>query len=203
MSEFLTVAGIVLQLFGGAVALRGLVKTHDAWAEKSIRTIAAERAGDVRTTIIQFARRLLRRSGDVVVTPGPAELVLVAGDASASVTWGPLPSGTVDAIRELDLRLRDLQKRHDRLDHHVRDLENDQRSALNQLRSDLEQSGEEADALVRQAAIEGLIGEAVGLLLVIVGGLLQAWGGARLSRPVEIGPRYGTGFAWAGRRVAW
>jgi hypothetical protein len=40
LGTVLTVSGVLIQLLGAVVALRGLVKTHDAYADKSIRTLA-------------------------------------------------------------------------------------------------------------------------------------------------------------------
>ncbi len=81
-----------------------------------------------------------------------------------------------DAIKELDRRVRDLLGRVLSLDQVVKDSSEENRAAQEKLRADLEAADQAAVGLVRHAAIEGLMGEAVGLILVIIGGILQAWG---------------------------
>ena len=51
MATVLTIAGVFLQLVGAVVALRGLIKTHDAYAEKSIQVMVLERLARVRARI--------------------------------------------------------------------------------------------------------------------------------------------------------
>jgi hypothetical protein len=176
MGTVLTVAGVVLQLVGALVALRGLIKTHDAYAEKSIRTLSGEMAERWRARSSDYVARILRRPRNRVIGVGSAMLGVSGFRARAIVTWGPLTTDTADALRELDRRTRDLSNRMDSLDERVADNDDAAKAALKELRSDLEGAAQQADVAVRSAAIEGLMGEAVGLMLVIVGGILQAWG---------------------------
>jgi hypothetical protein len=176
MATFLTVAGVLLQLVGAVVALRGLITTHDAYAEKSIRTLTGELVGRWRVRTVRVINRVLRRPQNVVVGVGGVAIGIGSMRARAIVTWGPLPKKTADALAEIDRRLRDHQRRIDSMDERTADAEEAQAAALKQLRSDLEQAAKDANQQVRQAAIEGLMGEAVGLMLVIIGGIVQAWG---------------------------
>jgi hypothetical protein len=180
MGTFLTVAGVLLQLIGALVALRGLIKTHDAFADKSVRTLTGEAMERRRAWLAAFMRRLLRRRQNVVIGVGAAEMVSMMGRARAVVTWGPLTTDTTDALRELDRRTRDLSTRIDQLDVRVEENDDAGKAALKELRSDLENTAQQANEAVRSAAIEGLVGEAVGLVLVIIGGILQA-GGALIT----------------------
>jgi hypothetical protein len=176
MGTLLTVAGVAIQLVGAVVALRGLITTHDAYADKRIRTLAAERVQRWRVRTVRTINRVLGRPQNVTV--GVAGAIATAGSlrARAIVTWGPLPKKTADALAEIDRRLRDLQRRIDSIDERTADAEQARTADMKALRTDLEQAAKDANQQVRHAAIEGLMGEAVGLMLVIVGGVLQAWG---------------------------
>lgn len=178
MATALSIAGVLIQLVGALVALRGLIKTHDAYAEKSIRTMVLERLARVRARIHALIDRLRRRPVHVEAMAGTAHGRGGAFGALASITWGPLAAdmAVVDAIKELDRRVRDLLSRSLTLDQVVRDSSEENRAALEKLRADLESADQAAVGLVRHAAIEGLMGEAIGLILVIIGGVLQAWG---------------------------
>lgn len=176
MGTFLTVGGVALQLLGAFVALRGLIKTHDAFAEKSVREIAGEGLVRWRARVATQLRRLLRRPRPVVIGVGAMETMLMTAKARAVVTWGALPKTTSAALAEIDRRLRTLSTRIDGLGVQVEDMDEAHQTAMKSLRADLEAATNDANRQVRHAAIEGLVGEAVGLMLVITGGVLQAWG---------------------------
>jgi hypothetical protein len=176
VGTFLTVAGVLVQLLGAVVAIRGLIKTHDAYAEKSIRTIATKRAAVLRRSLIKAIRKLLRRPHAEVVITGTGGGSFQMGAAIAAVAWVSLPTDTAEAIKELDRRLQETWTRVNGLDQRIAQVAAEDREALDKLRRDLEQAGYEANVLIRHAALEGLAGEAVGLFLVIVGGLMQAAG---------------------------
>lgn len=176
MGTFLTVAGVLLQVVGGLVAFRGLIKTHDAYAEKSIGTLASERADHWRATASGALRRLFGRPRNVVIGVGDSALGFGTSNVNAVVTWGPLPATNGPAIRELDRRTRQLSTRLDEVVARLRDVDEAAKAATESLRADIESAARAADQAVRAAAVEGLMGEAVGLMLVIVGGGLQAWG---------------------------
>lgn len=176
MATFLTVAGVVLQLVGAVVALRGLIKTHDAYADKSIRTLTFELLNRWRGRIVVAVNRLLGRRQHVVVGAGASIGMGGAFRARAIIGWGPLPKRTADALAELARRLGYLKDRIDALDERMADAAEEQTAAMKQLREDLEKAAKDAVEAVRSAAIEGLMGEAIGLGLVILGGLLQAGG---------------------------
>jgi hypothetical protein len=57
----LTAIGLLLQVVGGLVALWGLVKTHDAYAERPAAAIARARVGRVRDLLAAALRRMFRR----------------------------------------------------------------------------------------------------------------------------------------------
>jgi hypothetical protein len=172
--------GLILQVVGALVALWGLVRTHDAYAEKTLRSIAGERARTLADRTERTVRRWLRRPmKQTIVLTGIGSGVAVGGYATMTVTWGPLPTRTADALKRLDERTREMNKRIDSLDARLRDLTNEQQETLKRLREDLEQAAREANQLIRHAAIEGLRTEAIGLLLVTVGAMLQGlvWAG--------------------------
>jgi hypothetical protein len=169
--------GFLLQILGALVALWGLIKTHDSYAEKTLRSIAGERARTFMDAAEREVRRWLRRPrNQTIVVAGMAGGVGMSGNVTATVTWGPLPTKTADALKRLDDRTREMNRRIDSLDARLRDLTNEQQETLKRLREELEQSVREANQLIRHAAIEGLMTEAVGLLLVTFGAVFQALG---------------------------
>jgi hypothetical protein len=176
MGIVLTVAGVLFQVVGGVVAFRGLIKTHDAYADKSIRTLADERVERLRGNVGRAVNRLLRRPQNIIIAVGGATLGVGALRARAIVGFGPLPKRTADALAEIDRRLRQLGSRIDAVDERAADALGAQAAAMEQLHADIEKATKDATEAVRSAAIEGLMGEAVGLMLVIVGGVLQAFG---------------------------
>jgi hypothetical protein len=176
VGNVLTVVGVALQLAGAFVVLHGLVKTHDAYAEKSIRVIVSERLTLVRVRVQALIDRLRRKPAHTEAMAGTAHGGGGAFGAMAMITWAPIPAGTptADAIKELDRRVRDLLGRVLTLDQVVKESSNQSRDALEALRRDLEQADRNAAQLVRQAAIDGLMREAIGLIVVSVGAILQS-----------------------------
>ncbi len=170
--------GLLLQGVGGVVALWGLVKTHDAYAEKTLRTIGGERMGRVRDRAVALLRRLIgRRSGRTV----EASVAMGGGgafNARAVIAYGPI-SGHVplrQAINMLDERLRHTQDRLTRVEGSVEELGDETRGELTKLREQVLREATTLRDIVRHAAIEGLMTEAVGLVMVTIGAVLQGVG---------------------------
>src|SRR4051794_15850576 len=113
MGTVLTVAGVLFQLVGGVVAFRGLIKTHDAYADKSIRTLAGERVARLRGRIVATARRLLRLPQHITVDGIGSAQAMGSLRVRAVIGFGPLPKRTADALAEIDRRLRQLSNRID------------------------------------------------------------------------------------------
>ena len=172
------VVGVLLQVVGAIIALNGLIRTHDAFAKRSIAAIATDKAERVRDQAGAVLRRLLRRQRTIALT-GTANLSLGGSlRARAIVGWPSLDSKlkTRPAIDELDRRTRDLNIRIAGLDEKVADAGEKVASDLAAIRKALDEGDERIADLVRHAAIEGLAREAVGLFVVVMGGVLQAWG---------------------------
>ena len=55
------VVGVLLQLVGAIIALNGLIRTHDAYADRSVAAIARDKAERVRDQVAAVLQRLLRR----------------------------------------------------------------------------------------------------------------------------------------------
>src|SRR5439155_1115329 len=53
--------GVLLQLVGDIIALNGLIRTHDAYADRSVAAIARDKAERVRDQVAAVLQRLLRR----------------------------------------------------------------------------------------------------------------------------------------------
>jgi hypothetical protein len=174
----LTIGGVLLQVVGALVVLQGLVKTHDAYAERSVRIIVIQ-AIDRRTAGLRgwINRRLGRHR---VVERTSADRVPVGNSFGVawSIKWAPLDEGlsTPAAIKELDRRIRQLSDQVVVLDTAVSASSDQARNALERLRTDLEAAHSEAVQLVRHTALEGLVREAIGLALVTAGAAIQAWG---------------------------
>lgn len=174
----LSLVGLAVQLLGAVVAIWGLIKTHDAYADKTIRAMLAERLDRATQRVSRSLDRLLRR---------PVRPVSVSGSITMDATLSANVSGyglvTIspdmspeDAIAELDRRTQRLFERVADLDQSTKQSLQEQAEALRAMRAELEAADHEADIRIRQAAIEGLMTEAVGLVFVIVGGLIQGIG---------------------------
>jgi hypothetical protein len=160
------------------LALQGLFITHDSYADKSVRQKATDAVVRLRSRWQRILDRLLRRRRDVVVTPEPATLHITGGGAVALVGYGAITLGTdtAEAITRLDERTRDLLGRTAALDQVVRKTSEESRASVDALRAEMKTADLATVDLVRRAAIDGLRREAGGLVLVIFGAILQAWG---------------------------
>ena len=101
-------------------------------------------------------------------------------NARAVIAYGPVPPRMPlrEAIHLLDERLRQTSERLTRLEGNVESLADESRTELKRLREDVEREVVRFRELVRNAAIEGLMTEAVGLVMVTVGAVLQGIGSA-------------------------
>ena len=176
----LTAFGLLLQVLGGLVAFWGLIKTHDAYADRTVLTIVKNRAARVRDRLGTMLRRLLRRRTGHVVGAGGALGFGGALNARAVIAYGPVPPRMPlrDAINLLDERLRQTSERLTRLEGSVESLADESRTELKRLREDVEREVVRFRELVRNAAIEGLMTEAVGLVMVTIGAVVQGVGSA-------------------------
>lgn len=176
--EALTVAGVAFQVVGAIVALQGLIKTHDAYAEKSIRLLVAQEFRGFGEQVRRALNRLLRRRQDAVARPGPASGSWGTFPARSVITWGPLDPALSEreAIEALDSRVRELVNRLNNFEGTTLESAAEMRESLKELRKDVAEGDKGVTVLIRRAAIEGLMREAVGLFLVIVGSALQGWG---------------------------
>jgi hypothetical protein len=109
----LTAIGLLLQVLGGLVAFWGLVKTHDAYAEKPLAAMAKERGARFRDALIAAIQRLLRRSTGRNVDASVAMGGGGAFNARAVIAYGPIADDMPlrEAIGLLDLRLRQTSER--------------------------------------------------------------------------------------------
>ena len=174
----LTTLGLLLQVVGGFVALWGLVKTHDAYAERTVVTIVRDRVTRVRVRASVLLRRLLRRPRTHVVGVGGAVGFGGGLNARAVIAYGPIPAHTPlrQAINLLDDRLRQTSERLTRLEGTVEGLADETRADVKTLRGEVEREVTRFRELVRTAAVEGLMTEAVGLAMVTIGAVLQGLG---------------------------
>lgn len=174
----LTAFGLLLQVLGGLVALWGLIKTHDAYAEKPLVLMAKERAARSLDRLIAALRRLLRQPRRQTVE---ADLAVEGGgafDAGAVITYPPIATDIPlrEAIQLLDARLRQASERLTRVEGTVTELGDATRRELTQLRERVQRDVTTFRELVRHAAVEGLMTEAVGLVMVTIGAVLQGFG---------------------------
>ncbi len=174
----LTAIGLFVQVLGGLVAFWGLVKTHDAYAERSVEAIARARVGRVRDLLASALRRMFRRPIRRTVEGTAALSGGGAFTAQGVIAYGPLPDDMPvrEAISILDHRLRQTSDRLTRAEGEVTQLGNETRNELTHIREQVPQDAATFRELVRNAAIEGLMTEAVGLVMVTVGAVLQGFG---------------------------
>lgn len=169
-------AGAGLQIAGAVVFVIGLVKTHDEFAEKTLRVLAAEQGRKAWNRARDVGRRLLRRPERKAAYGQGAVGFGTAFDARGRVGWGPFPSTTKAALAELERRTQQLL---DRLSTETElrqdDLKN-VRAELQAIRDELGGTDKRLRNLARRVAIGGLGLEALGFLLVIVGAALQGLG---------------------------
>jgi hypothetical protein len=177
-ATILNVTGVLIQIVGAIIAMNGLIRTHDAYAERTVAAIARDKAERIRDQAAAVVRRLLHRRRTIAIS-GTANLSLGGSlRARAIVGWSPLDPKlkTRAAIDELDRRTRDLNVRIAGLDEKIADAGEKVASDLAAVRKAVEEGDERIAGLVRHAAIEGLAREAIGLFIVVMGGVLQAWG---------------------------
>jgi hypothetical protein len=177
-SQVLTVVGGVIQVVGAVVAMVGLAKTHDEFAEKSLRTLAIERANNVGDHVRAFGWRLLRRPPRRVVGAGVAFGGAGSFTGRGRIGFPPLPGTLAEDIAALERRtqqlLDGLSETQERLVDRVAEI----RGELQAMRDELAVADEGLEELVRRAAIGGVLLEAVGLFLVVLGLALQGVGAA-------------------------
>lgn len=171
-------SGAAVAVIGSLIAVSGLIATHDANADKTIATIVRERAANYRQRVVRRVRRWLRKPANVVVMAGTAQAGASMGTPTLRIGWQPLdPSLPVPkAIEELDRRLRDVVERYqvgdDRLSADLQVVRRD----LAKLRDDVAAVDTTMVARIRRAAIQGLLREAIGLALVVLGTAMQSAG---------------------------
>src|SRR4051812_13812651 len=86
----LTALGLLLPGVGGLVALWGLIKTHDVYAEKPLLVMASERAGRLRDRLVSALRRLVGRPKGRNVDASVAMSGGGAFNANAVIAYGPI-----------------------------------------------------------------------------------------------------------------
>jgi hypothetical protein len=102
----------------------------------------------------------------------------VMGTPTLRVSWQPLDArlSTADAIKELDRRVRDVMERFQGGDDVLAMDIAAARKDINELEARIAEGDQDVKELVRHAAIEGLVTEAWGLLIVTAGAVLQGLG---------------------------
>lgn len=173
-----TVAAFVLQVLGLVMTVVGVWQTWRDFAVEGERFWAPfvdpvkRSVGRLR----RLLRRLLRRPQ--VVTGSGAGLVSVSatGSGRAVVTFPPLPNvDDADFLVTLESRLRWLQDSVERAQTRQSEDRRELEDADAALRSDLDAQITDVERLTRQAATGGLRLEVVGVALVALATVLQAW----------------------------
>lgn len=176
--QVLTLAGAGIQVLGAVVALAGLVRTHDEFADQTLRALVVERAQGAWGRARAFGRRLLRRPPQKVVGAGAA--IGGAGSLAARgrIGWAPLPGTLQKDIAALERRTQQLLDSLANTQERLEDTIADVRAEVRAVKDHLAAADNSLEELARRAAIGGVRLEALGLFLVILGLALQGIGAA-------------------------
>jgi hypothetical protein len=168
LGPLVSLAGAVLQVVGATVALTGLLRTYDQFADQPLLIVARERAAKV-------IRRLLRRPPPPIELSGTAEMHL-SMKAELTTGWAALsgdPVADVNLLRERTEHLRSaFEDERKRMDEKLVALE----ATLEATRGQISEVDVRLGARIRAAAIGGFRLQAVGLFLVILGLAVQGIG---------------------------
>ena len=167
------VIGLVLQLVGTCLAVRGLVQTWRAYSTDTLVPAWDRAKARLRSVAAGVRARLperWRKSPSTVALAGSAT---GTGSAMAALTiaWGALPADQGAAIGELDRRVSHVLDK-------VGQVEHESRTAIDRVRSDLglglDEEAAKREAADRAIATGGVKMALAGLVIIIAGIALQS-----------------------------
>lgn len=165
--------GLVLQLVGTSLAVRGLVKTWRAYSRDPLAPVWSRAKARLRSVASAVRARLperWRKSPSTVALAGTAR---GTGSAMGAITiaWDALPADQGAAIAELGKRVQYVFDRVGKVDH-------ESQTAIDRVRSDLglglDEEAAKREAADRAIATGGVKIALAGLALIIAGIALQS-----------------------------
>jgi hypothetical protein len=165
--------GMVLQLIGTSLAVRGLVQTWRAYSTDSLVPAWGRAIARLRSVAAAVRARLPERWRKGPSTVALAGTATGTGSAMAVLTtpWDALPADQGAAIGELDRRVRYVLDK-------VGQVEHEWRTAIDRVRSDLgvglDEEAAKREAADRASAAGGVKIALAGLVLIVAGIALQS-----------------------------
>lgn len=179
---FINWVGVALEVCGLAMSGVGLWGTWHEFAPPGERFVGplvdTTRAAlaAVRAKVKTLVRRLLRRPPEpIVVQVGGVGVLTSTGRVSVRLGYGNLSDDVAAALAELHRRTQDLMDRHTQVDEKLADEAEARGLAIKEIRAEFASAVGRLEAREQRIAVGGIRLQSVGLLLVALGLVLQAW----------------------------
>jgi len=175
-------AGVALQIAGLAISGVGLWRTWREFARTEDRFLGPvidpvrEAFAAFGVMAEAFVRRALRRPRMIVAEIASAQgLVISSARANVRVGYGSPPNDVPEALAELHRRTQELMAMFSKVDERLAKENEDRDGAISAVRSEVDAAVKRLDARGQRIAVGGIRTQGLGVFLVALGLVLQAW----------------------------